>query len=560
MTSGVSSAISGHDQLISLPATLGHPFWFATPENEWETLFFRYIPRWLAVADKKVLAGYYEGDSSFYTPENLRTWLGPLAWWSLFYFVTIFVTLCGNSILRKQWVEREKLSYPIIQLPLAMTSGGVFWKKRLLWIGFAIAASLDLINGLHFLIPAIPYIPIRQRNIGHFFTEKPLNAIGWLPISFYPFAIGLCFFAPLDLTFSVWFFYLFGKAQRIVGAITGWQRIQGFPYYNEQLFGAALVVFVFVLWGSREHLGNVFRKAFRGARLKTVDDSDEPLSYRAALSGIAGGFTFLILFCGRTGMSPWAVVAHFSVYFILWTTITRIRAQLGPPVHALWSASRTSIRPDMIVISLFGTRRLGPSSLTMHSFFWGIKKGYRGHPAPHQLEGFKLAEQGRIENRRLLWAILLSTVAGIVFCIWAMMHFSYKVGAPGVHYYGGMYFNKYLPRWLAYPSGTEYAPLIGSGMGALFAAFLMLMRWRFVGWPFHPVGYVLSGSWTINLVWFVFLLSWIVKFVILKHGGLRAYKKATPFFFGLILGEFIVGGFWTIVGIISGRPSYAFWY
>lgn len=61
----MGSAISGQGLLQVLTSTLGHPFWFATPENEWKELFFRYIPNWLAVEDKSVLEGYYNGNSSF---------------------------------------------------------------------------------------------------------------------------------------------------------------------------------------------------------------------------------------------------------------------------------------------------------------------------------------------------------------------------------------------------------------------------------------------------------------------------------------------------------------
>ena len=122
----ISSAISGHDQLIGLPPALGHPVLVRYPENEWEVLFFRHIPRWLSVSDKSVLRGYYQGESSFYFAANLRAWLGPFVWWSLFYFTAFFIILCINSILRRQWIEGEKLSYPIIQLPLAMTEADVF--------------------------------------------------------------------------------------------------------------------------------------------------------------------------------------------------------------------------------------------------------------------------------------------------------------------------------------------------------------------------------------------------------------------------------------------------
>ena len=40
-----------------LVTTVGHAFWFATPENEWKQLFWDYLPRWLLVDDSKALTG-----------------------------------------------------------------------------------------------------------------------------------------------------------------------------------------------------------------------------------------------------------------------------------------------------------------------------------------------------------------------------------------------------------------------------------------------------------------------------------------------------------------------
>ncbi len=196
----------------------------------------------------------------------------------------------------------------------------------------------------------------------------------------------------------------------------------------------------------------------------------------------------------------------------------------------------------------------------MFSFFWWFNKGFRGHPAPHQLEAFKLSEQGKMENKMTFIAIIIATIAGIISCLWVIMHYSYKLGAPGVHYYGGIYFNSYLSRWLTHPETTDFTTITAMLLGLIFTIFLSIMRLRFIGWQLHPVGYALSGSWTMNLVWFVFLATWIIKFFILKYGGLATYRRVIPIFLGLILGEFIVGSIWTIVGIIFDIPSYAFWY
>lgn len=557
----IASSISGHDALTSLPSVLGHAFWFATPENEWKELYWQYLPRWLAVDDISVLSGYYQGESSLYNYHYIKKWLAPIGWWSIFYFTVLYVMLCINVIFRKQWTESEKLSYPIIQLPLEMAKEkqSNLFRNRLLWIGFVIAGIIDLTNGLHYIIPSFPQIRVKQFDISYLFTEKPFNAIGWTPISFYPFAIGLCFFAPLDLLFSTWIFYLLGKVQRILGSLLGVHVGQGFPYYDQQVFGAAMGIFAMVLWTSRNHIIHVIKN---GLGMSVIDDSKEPIRYRSALLGIIVGMTVILLFCMKAGMSAWVVPIYFFIYYVLWTTITRIRAQLGPPVHDFWSytSGQTFGHPDMMLISFFGTRRLGSGNLTMFSFFWWFNKGFRGHPAPHQLEAFKLSEQSNMENNRTFIAIILATIIGIISCLWTILHYSYKFSAPNVHYYGGIYFDSYLSRWLTHPEPTDYTAIMGMLAGLCFTIFLAVMRMRFIGWQLHPVGYVLSGSWTMNLVWFVFFISWVLKFSILKYGGLKAYRRFTPLFLGLILGEFTVGSIWTIIGIVFDIPTYAFWY
>ena len=62
---------------------------------------------------------------------------------------------------RRPWVEHEKLSYPIIQLPLEITDTKTsIFGNRLLWIGFCISGGMALINGLASLYPALPRIRI----------------------------------------------------------------------------------------------------------------------------------------------------------------------------------------------------------------------------------------------------------------------------------------------------------------------------------------------------------------------------------------------------------------
>ncbi|MDE0041560.1 MAG: hypothetical protein OXT74_05960, partial [Candidatus Poribacteria bacterium] len=91
----VATALAGHDIIRQLVPLMANPFWYATPENEWEDLFFRFIPTWLAVEDRGILQGYFEGDEdaykSFWTADYLNAWLTPILAWTALVIVLLFV-------------------------------------------------------------------------------------------------------------------------------------------------------------------------------------------------------------------------------------------------------------------------------------------------------------------------------------------------------------------------------------------------------------------------------------------------------------------------------------
>lgn len=554
----IASGIAGHDMIEILAPMLGHAFWFATPENEWATLFHSYLPDWLTVSNKNILTGFYRGDVNFYSVEQISGWITPVLWWTGFVFVLVFVMMCINILLRKPWIEKEKLSYPIIQLPLEMTKDGSgFFKNKVLWIGFGIAALLSTLNQLHLIYPSVPRIQTQVKNYGYLFTESPWNAMGGLPISFYPFAIGIGFFIPLDLSFSCWFFFWYWKFLRILGAVIGARSLPGFPYLNEQASGGYVALAVVAIWGTRRHLIKVVRKTL-GVSTE-LDDSEEPTSYRFASLGIIVGMTLIVLFCWRGGMSVWISITFFVLYFAISLAVTRMRAELGTPVHDLHYSG-----PDQILVRSLGTRRLSKPTLTMFSLFWFITRAYRSLPMPHQLEGFKLAERTNMRMKRLAWAMAIACLLGTVSAFWVHFDIAYRIGMeikapwPSLTAFGREPYDR-LSGWLTFPTMTQRPETISMGIGFLITFFLMAMRMRFFWFPFHPAGFAITTSWGMNMVWSCLFISWLVKSIILKYGGLKIHRAATPFFLGLILGEFTMASIWNIVGIVLEIPIYHFW-
>ena len=269
----VSCTFAGHDTLQNFFGSIGHAYWFANPQNQWQSLFFRFLPPWLVVTDKHALGAFYRGNVDIYGPDGrhyLLAWVVPLAVWGVFFLVLVGMYLCLTVLIRRAWIENEKLTFPIVQLPLAMTAddaGTAFFQNPRMWAGFGIAFAVSGLNGLHTLFPSVPQFNVKLFPIDSWFTSPPWNAIGSTQSSFYPFAIGLAYFMPLDLSFSCWFFFVLARVFRVVGAVYGWgANNQGFPFFGEQATGAWLGLGLMLVYAGRAYWRSVLASAWAGAR------------------------------------------------------------------------------------------------------------------------------------------------------------------------------------------------------------------------------------------------------------------------------------------------------
>lgn len=555
----LASCVAGHDWVQVLMPVFSWPFWMATPENKWETLFNPDLPTWLTVQNMDVLKGFYQGGDTLYREEILRAWAGPVALWTLFICALMVVMLGINSIVRKQWLEGEHLACPLVNLPIEISDPKPkLFTRKLFWIGFAVAAGIDTYNSFAFHYPVIPMIRIDWVDMAPAFKGRPWNAVGWTPRSFYPFIIGMGYLMPSDFLFSCWFFYIFWKAELVLSAAFGFDQIQEFPFANFQAFGAYALFGIHALYIGRGYLAQVWGRIIAPGREAGPSASgrgaDEALSYRGAAVVILIGLVFLIWFSAAIGLQAWLGVLFFVIYFMLAVAITRMRAQFGTPVHDLHFTG-----PDQILTSAFGTRFFPKSDLVAFAMLYWFNRAYRNHPMPHQMEAMRMQERAGASKRRLALAVMLATVVAAIASFWVSLHLYYDLGARAK---GRMFSGESFVRlggWLSAPRGPNWYAMGAIGVGGLFALFLQTMRMNFMWWPFHPLGFAISGSWQMNLVWMPLLIAWLLKSAITNYGGHKTYQTAAPIFLGLILGQFVVGSILNIVSIALHKPSYMFW-
>ena len=134
----IAACVAGHDMIQILVPLITYPQWHAVPENEWDQILLPYLRDGATVTDKSTLSHYFVGESSLYTAQHLRYWITPVLCWAGFIFVLLIVALSINVIVQKKWTEVDRLSYPVIQLPLELSAPSrSFLRNKLVWAGAA---------------------------------------------------------------------------------------------------------------------------------------------------------------------------------------------------------------------------------------------------------------------------------------------------------------------------------------------------------------------------------------------------------------------------------------
>ena len=543
MMLAVATGSAGHDTVEMLTQVVGYPFWFDTPESEWEDLFFAHLPRWLMVEDKNILEGFYTYNESFYEARIFKAWLRPLLFWAAFLVVLYFCMMCISIILRKQWTEREKLSFPVAQVPLGLIDPKLsIYKNKVFWYGFGGAGLLSLINGLHRLFPIVPGPTYGKFDVSALFTEKPWNAIQGVYIEFLPFILGLAFFIPLALSFSIWFFFWFWKIEMVIGSAIGFHYLPWFPGYWVQGIGAVILMFIMFIFWAKQHLWEVLKTVFRS---RSSDDTGDASLYTFAILGLILGLVFLVSFCYYAGMAPWVAIMFLGGFYIISTVVTRVRAELGPPTHDF------PFVPMGFITNIFGTKRIDGSSLTQFAMFKFVDYGHRSNPMPHMMESLYLKDKLHVKQTGLLiGAMVIAIVLGTTLGLFGNLQRGYRY--IGQTWVGNGAFPQ-LANQLKYPSGTSYLYIIYSMVGAAIIIVLATLNRYFVGWPFHPLGYILGGEWMLRYLWFSIFIAWVIKWVILKFGGMDWHRKAIPFFIGITMGDAVMLAFWSIYGSVFNK-------
>ncbi|MCC7491170.1 MAG: hypothetical protein IT204_02420 [Fimbriimonadaceae bacterium] len=555
----IGSPLSSIGLVHFLYSVVEAPFYHARPENKWD-LFTSAYPNWFAIPDAIEARHFWEGSAD---GVPWRLWRTPLAMWSIFVLAFNFGLLSCVLLVHQQWIRSERLTFPLVYLPLELTAveqGQAYspiWRNQILWIGFSIAIVPHLFNGLHTYFPAVPLLPFKNElNLTRGMTE-PWRQLGSMPLNFYPCIIAFAALLPLDVSLSVWFFFVVQCLLSLFGGITGLTAATSggataFPFAPEQSVGAWLGLVLVNLWFARHHL--------RAVLLGTGDapaTAEDIRLHRTALLAFACCLAVLVTWSCTAGMSPLVATVFFGLVFMLCLALARIRGEAG-----VGCISGPMMPQDLLLLTT-GTRAYTLRDLTVMTTYRWFTVEFRGAPTVmgYQLEALKMADSVGASVRHVVAAVGVATVFTMVVASYVTLGVIYK--------HGGITLNTWrfsqvptegynmLVSWIQTPRERDWLRIQAVLFGAAVLFGLTSLRMKVLWWPLHPIGYAVGFTKrTIPWIWFAFLLGWLLKAVVLKVGGHRWHQKLPVFCLGLILGDFFMAGLFGVVGALVPQAGY----
>src|SRR5579862_6485802 len=212
----LSSAIMGIGVVQFLFSLMTAPYYLTTDDVNKNRPF---LPRLLAPHDTLAIKHLYERAPDGHVPWHI--WLAPGCCWLAFFLAIWWTLYCLLALFYRAWADDERLSFPLVALPMEMTSPGErgtpFFRNPLMWGGFALSAVYNGVNIAHAYYPSVPAFG-KEIDLSGLFTALPWSEIARNTFSFHirPELVGLGFLVSTEINLTIWASYLGLKLLAVV--------------------------------------------------------------------------------------------------------------------------------------------------------------------------------------------------------------------------------------------------------------------------------------------------------------------------------------------------------
>ncbi|UCH35597.1 MAG: hypothetical protein JSV65_04405 [Armatimonadota bacterium] len=561
----VASAVPARAFLAYVLTVPAGGYYYATPENEWLLLLMPYMKPWLAPHNPETVTHFFEG-----LPEGRgipwREWLAPMVAWGLFFILFVGTSMALALVVRKRWVQDERLTYPLAQVPLELVAGeetphGLTrtLQSRTLWIGFFAALGFHVILGGQQYLPALPTIHITDVPLVRGATRLPMLNLEGTGLHFYPSAVGIGFLLSAEVGLSIWLFWIISKIQLYAIGSYGVEAGSVTQMWSMQLFsrgqqvGAFYLMAFLMLWEVGRRVGPALLH-----RQTKEDTPQEQREVRWGVYGLAVGLALMWVWCVAAGMKSGYALAAIVLYLTIAFVIARLVAQAGV-FFAAWSAE--FLPGDMLAYPLGMTALGAPTSFVIYLHQAIFINDRRTITMPFITDALKIAGSERMSILRLCGPIMLGVVAAVVVSYVVGLTIFYRHGAISLWDMSARHipvwnYDRLKNRWETQRDPNWYFVWWNFVGAAVMLALVQLHR-RFLWWRLSPVGYLMGWSPALEQIAASFFIGWAVSSLITRYSTLSVYRRIRPFFIGLVVGEFAGVALWLVVDAMTGLRGHA---
>jgi len=535
--------------VISVSAS---PYYFATTENGWAEYLHQDLPRWAVPGAGSEVSWFFEGlPAGVGVPWHV--WVIPLFWWSTLVIATLIMCIALISIFRKQWVEKERLNFPLADVPLMMIEGAndgrklpAFMRSRLFWIGFGLAVFKIAWNIPGYFNYQWPNIPPIRLNLARTQLFPGLSTNFSFPL------VAITYFVNVDVILSVCVFTLVNLVEVALFNRTGYTIGASETYSINpsalawQGFGAFAAIVLGGIWVAREHLALVLKKAIWNDN--RIDDSGEILSYRGAVLAFVVTALFILIWLHSVGIAFHIGVLLLYAVITLYLGLTRIVIE-GGLVFV-----RGPLVPQAFAMHVVGPATLGGSTMAGLALSYGWVCDPIAIFMPFGANAAKVNSERRFSRGVYLGSVGIALGVSLLISFWFSLKLAYA--------YGGYNFGEWVFRrdgqvpFDTIVTKMKAAEFVTVGrlqflfIGMIATVLLTYLRHRFTWWRLHPIGFSIASVGQVQWTVLSLFVAWMVKTLIIRIGGLALFERAKPLFVGMVVGHFMGAGFSFLIDAI----------
>ncbi len=528
-----ASYIPGDGLMSHVMGSWAMPVYFATPENQWET-FHPYLKPWIVPLEAQGVRWFHEGlPDQRDLPWGL--WFRPLVGWASVGLAMIAASIGLSSLFRKQWIENEKLTYPMM-IPLQILAGDrqnlirSSGKIPLFWVGFAVSFGVIAWNIVTFFNDQIPKI-----ELNHGWMQLVSGGMNVFTKQINFLTLGLSYFASVEVLVSTIVFFIIKHAEIMVANRIGYTLpIAGGANHpgsssaliSWQTAGAFLVYVAWAVWTARDHI----RSAFSDAIHNRPRQDPELLTSRAAFALILLGVTYVMLWLVAADVELIVAASILLALLVSYVGISKMSAEVGLPYLG------SPLGAEAFTVAAVGTAAMRPASVLMLTYSRNFE-GYNSGMIMSQLTVLQRL-RGNLNPAHLLVGVLGALAAAYLVSMLYVIWMGYETGAYNFNSYTYTYYARQSYHRVVFRFNNHWPVdlhrLAILAIGGVAMAGMMGMRFKFPWWRLNSIGFAIP---LLPHQFSTFVIAWLIKTTLLRTGGMEAFQRGIPFFVGLFSGH-----------------------